>query len=106
MSKFGYLFAKSDLIPAVVQDADSRDVLMVGFVNEEALNKTVSTKTAWFYSRSRKRLWNKGETSGNFLHIVKILTDCDDDTLLYIVNPSGPVCHTGARTCFPNEIEI
>ncbi len=98
------LFQKSALIPAVVQDADSREVLMLGFANREALELTIRTKTAWFWSRSRQKLWNKGETSGNFLHVRKILTDCDTDTLLYLCVPDGPTCHTGARSCFFNVI--
>ena len=98
------LFEKSELIPAVVQNADTREVLMVGFTNLEALKKTIETKTAWFWSRSRKKLWNKGETSGNFLHIKKIVSDCDDDTLLFICDPDGPTCHTGAASCFFNTL--
>ncbi len=100
------LFQKSELIPAVVQDVDSREVLMVGFTNREAVERTLETKTAWFWSRSRKKLWNKGEASGNFLHIKEILIDCDTDTLLYLCVPDGPVCHTGARSCFFNKIPI
>jgi phosphoribosyl-AMP cyclohydrolase len=98
------LFQKSDLIPAVVQDADTPQVLMLGFVNREALELTLKTKTAWFWSRSRKKLWNKGETSGNFLHIRKVVADCDTDTLLYLCRPDGPTCHTGAVSCFFNTI--
>lgn len=98
------LFQKSDLIPAVVQDADTLQVLMLGFVNREALELTLKTKTAWFWSRSRKKLWNKGETSGNFLHIRKVVADCDTDTLLYLCRPDGPTCHTGAVSCFFNTI--
>lgn len=98
------LFQKSDLIPVVVQDWQSREVLMVGFTNREAVELTLETKTAWFWSRSRGELWNKGGTSGNFLHVKKILTDCDTDTLLYLCKPDGPTCHTGARSCFYNLI--
>ena len=98
------LFQKSALIPVVVQDRQSREVLMVGFTNREAVELTLETKTAWFWSRSRGKLWNKGETSGNFLHVKKILTDCDTDTLLYLCKPDGPACHTGARSCFFNLI--
>ena len=100
----GRLFQKSDMIPVVVQDWQSREVLMVGFTNREAVELTLETKTAWFWSRSREKLWNKGETSGNFLHVKKILTDCDTDTLLYLCKPDGPTCHTGARSCFFNLI--
>ena len=98
------LFQKLELIPVVIQDADSREVLMLGFASEEAVRLTISTKTAWFWSRSRKKLWNKGETSGNFLHVQKIMTDCDYDTLLLLCKPDGPTCHTGNRSCFFNEI--
>jgi phosphoribosyl-AMP cyclohydrolase len=99
------LFEKSDLIPVVIQDADTREVLMLGFTNLEALRLTIKTKTAWFWSRSRKKLWNKGETSGNFLNIRRIVADCDLDSLLYICVPEGPTCHTGDKSCFHNEIE-
>lgn len=98
------LFQKSDLIPVVVQDFDTKDVLMVGFTDREAVKLTLETKTAWFWSRSRQELWNKGATSGNFLHVKRIVTDCDTDTLLYLCKPDGPTCHTGARSCFFNEI--
>ena len=98
------LFQKSDLIPGVVQDAETKDILMVGFTNQEAVELTLRTKTAWFWSRSRQELWNKGGTSGNFLHVKKIVTDCDTDTLLYVCVPDGPPCHTGARSCFFNSI--
>ena len=96
-------FTKLDgLIPAVIQDADSQEVLMVGFMNEEALGLTQATGFATFYSRTRKKLWMKGETSGNTLAVVEILVDCDDDTVLLKVTRlgDGNVCHTGARTCF------
>ena len=98
------LFQKSDLIPVIIQDADTKDVLMLGFTNKEAVELTIKTKTAWLWSRSRQKLWNKGESSGNFLHVVKMLTDCDTDTLLYFCHPDGPTCHTGARSCFFNPI--
>jgi phosphoribosyl-ATP pyrophosphohydrolase/phosphoribosyl-AMP cyclohydrolase len=98
-------FAKySDgLIPAIIQDNSTQKVLMLGFMSEEAFIKTQKEGKVTFYSRSRQRLWTKGETSGNFLLVKGILTDCDNDTLLIKVEPSGPVCHTGADTCF-NEI--
>lgn len=105
-------FSKSGgLIPAVIQDAETDKILMVGFMNEEAYNKTVENKLVTFYSRTRKRLWTKGEESGNYLEVVNILVDCDNDTLLIKANPSGPVCHTGADTCFgennqPNGIQF
>lgn len=91
---------ENGLIPAVIQDADSGVVLMVGFMNEEAYQKTVDGKLVTFYSRTRKRLWTKGEESGNCLDVVDILVDCDNDTLLIKARPRGPVCHTGSDTCF------
>lgn len=93
-------FVKSALIPVICQDERNGEVLMLGYANEEALKLTMETGTAWFFSRSRQKLWNKGETSGNFIHVKKILSDCDDDTLIYCGTPVGPVCHTGNRTCF------
>ncbi len=94
-------WAKSNgLVPAVAQDARSLRVLMVAYVNREALAKTLETGLATFYSRSRQSLWQKGETSGHVLKVVDIKLDCDNDTLLILVNPEGPACHTGARTCF------
>jgi phosphoribosyl-AMP cyclohydrolase / phosphoribosyl-ATP pyrophosphohydrolase len=88
------------LIPCVIQDASTNRVLMLGFMNDEAYAKTLKEKRVTFYSRSKKRLWTKGETSGNFLELVSIVQDCDNDTLLIKVNPKGPACHTGADTCF------
>lgn len=88
------------LIPAIVQDATTKNVLMLGYMNEEALKQTLETKRVTFYSRSKQRLWTKGETSGNFLALVDIQKDCDDDTLLVLVNPIGPTCHQGTDTCF------
>lgn len=88
------------LIPAVVQDAVTAKVLMVGFMNEEAWQRTLSGGVVTFYSRTRCRLWTKGEESGNYLDVTEILADCDSDTLLIKANPRGPVCHTGADTCF------
>lgn len=88
------------LIPTIIQDAVSNKVLMLGFMNEEALGKSLAEKKVTFFSRSKQRLWTKGETSGNFLLIEEIIADCDNDTLLIKVNPTGPVCHTGADTCF------
>jgi phosphoribosyl-ATP pyrophosphohydrolase/phosphoribosyl-AMP cyclohydrolase len=96
-------FSKLDgLIPAVVQDATSHEVLMVGFMNQAALDRTRESGFATFYSRTRQKLWMKGETSGNRLQVVELLTDCDDDTVLVKVNRlgDGNVCHTGERTCF------
>lgn len=88
------------IVPCVVQDATTSLVLMVGFMNEEALQKTITEKRVTFFSRTKNRLWTKGETSGNSLELVEVLVDCDNDTLLIKVNPTGPVCHTGADTCF------
>jgi len=88
------------LIPAIIQDEKTGKVLMLGFMNEEAYLKTIESNKVTFFSRTRKRLWTKGETSGNFLHVVEILIDCDRDTLLIKANPVGPVCHTGDDTCF------
>jgi phosphoribosyl-ATP pyrophosphohydrolase/phosphoribosyl-AMP cyclohydrolase len=88
------------LVPCIVQDAATSKVLMLGFMNEEAYDKTVAEKKVTFFSRTKQRLWTKGETSGNFLHLREILVDCDRDTLLLKVTPAGPVCHTGADTCF------
>jgi len=88
------------LVPCIIQDAISLRVLMLGFMNEEAYNKTLNEKRVTFFSRSKKRLWTKGETSGNFFELVDIKIDCDQDTLLVTVNPKGPACHTGADTCF------
>ncbi|MBL0744096.1 bifunctional phosphoribosyl-AMP cyclohydrolase/phosphoribosyl-ATP diphosphatase HisIE [Chryseolinea lacunae] len=94
-------FSKTDgLVPCVIQDAKTLRVLMLGYMNEEAYTKTLAEKKVTFFSRSKQRLWTKGETSGNFLHLVEIAIDCDGDTLLIKANPQGPVCHTGADTCF------
>ncbi len=91
------------LIPAIVQDSETQKVLMLGFMNRKALKKTIKTGNVTFFSRSRKLLWTKGETSGNFLEVVNIRTDCDHDTILVKAKPSGPVCHLKKDTCF-NEI--
>lgn len=88
------------LIPAIIQDDQTHKVLMLGFMNEEAFNKTRETGKVTFFSRTKNRLWTKGEESGNFLNVVSIAEDCDNDTLLIKVNPLGPVCHTGSETCF------
>ncbi len=88
------------LVPVIVQDAATGKVLMLGYMNDEAYNQTIIHQKITFYSRSKKRLWEKGETSGNYLFVKKILLDCDNDCLLIKANPAGPVCHTGADTCF------
>lgn len=91
------------LVPAIIQDDQTRKVLMLGFMNDEAYAKTVETGLVTFFSRTKNRLWTKGEESGNFLKVVKVLNDCDQDTLLILVNPVGPVCHTGTDTCWGEE---
>ncbi|MBS1682932.1 MAG: bifunctional phosphoribosyl-AMP cyclohydrolase/phosphoribosyl-ATP diphosphatase HisIE [Bacteroidetes bacterium] len=97
-------FKKSNgLVPCVVQDATTLHVLMLGYMNEEALQKTVNEKKLCFYSRTKQRLWTKGETSGNFLELVDLRTDCDHDTLLIKAKPNGPVCHRGDDTCFSEK---
>ncbi len=93
------------LIPVIVQDADSGEVLMLGYANREAVEKTSETGYAHYYSRSRKKLWKKGETSGNLQEIREIWVDCDEDTLLYRVKPYGPACHTGNRSCFFRRLD-
>lgn len=91
------------LVPAIIQDSITKNVLMLGFMNEEAYQKTLATKRVTFYSRSRKCLWTKGETSGNYLELVSMKPDCDNDTLLVKVIPHGPTCHTGTDTCWGEE---
>jgi phosphoribosyl-ATP pyrophosphohydrolase/phosphoribosyl-AMP cyclohydrolase len=94
-------FQKMDgLVPAIIQDAETKAVLMLGFMNEDALRLTLKKRQVVFWSRSKKRLWRKGEESGNTLDVVAVTPDCDNDTLLISVNPNGPTCHTGARSCF------
>lgn len=99
------LFQKSELIPVIIQHVDTKAVLMLGFTNRTAVELTIKTKTAWFWSRSRQKLWNKGESSGNFLRVKRMWTDCDTDTLLYECLPDGPACHTGADSCFFREVK-
>lgn len=93
------------LIPAIIQDNYTQKVLMLGFMNKEAYEKTVETGKVTFFSRTKNRLWTKGEQSGNFLHVVSIKADCDNDTLLIMVHPDGPVCHTGTDTCWGEKNE-
>ena len=93
-------FDERGLAPAIVQDAATGEVLMLAYMNTDALGKTVETGETWFWSRSRQTLWHKGETSGNTQRVVSISIDCDSDTLLVRVTPNGPACHTGERTCF------
>ncbi|MGV6944493.1 bifunctional phosphoribosyl-AMP cyclohydrolase/phosphoribosyl-ATP diphosphatase HisIE [Sphingobacterium kyonggiense] len=97
-------FSKGDgLVPVVIQDAQTLEVLMLGYMNEEAWKKTEAEKKVTFFSRSKNRLWTKGEESGNFLHVVSSHLDCDQDTILLLVNPVGPTCHTGSRSCFKTD---
>lgn len=97
-------FKKGDgLVPVVIQDEQSLEVLMLGYMNEEAYDKTVSENKVTFFSRTKNRLWTKGEESGNFLNVKSISIDCDNDTLLIKVNPIGPTCHTGSRSCFKTD---
>ena len=99
-------FDKMDgLVPAIIQDSYTQKVLMLGFMNKEAYEKTLETGKVTFYSRTKQRLWTKGETSGNFLEVVSIKNDCDNDTLLIQVHPTGPVCHTGTDTCWGEKNE-
>jgi len=92
------------LVPVIVQDAHTHVVLMLAYMNEEALRRTLATGETWFWSRSRQTLWHKGATSGNIQHVVEIRVDCDGDTLLVLVDPAGPACHTGNYSCFYREL--
>lgn len=94
------------LVPAIIQDAETKNVLMLGYMNREAYDKTVETGKVTFFSRTKNRLWTKGETSGNFLNVVSIKNDCDNDSLLIQVRPDGPVCHTGTDTCWGETNEV
>ena len=97
-------FSKENgLLPVIIQDDKTSSVLMLGYMNKEAYDKTMEEKIVSFWSRSKGRLWQKGETSGNFLHLVSVHTDCDSDTLLIRTNPEGPTCHTGSYSCFDIE---
>lgn len=93
-------FNETGLIPAIAQNAETGEVLMLAYMNEEALRRTLSSGEAWFYSRSRQELWHKGETSGSIIKVLSVWKDCDSDTILLMAKPTGPVCHTGNRTCF------
>ena len=99
------LFVKAELIPVIIQDCENGQVLMLAYMNEESLQKTIETKKTWFYSRSRNQLWNKGETSGHFQIVKEILVDCDSDTLLIKLEQIGVACHTGNVTCFYRDLE-
>ena len=98
-------FDENGLIPAVVQDASTGEVLMLAYMNAESLRRTLESGQAWFWSRSRQELWHKGATSGNFLNVKAILKDCDEDALVVKVEPMGPACHTGNRSCFFRTLE-
>jgi len=98
-------FDRNGLIPAIVQDAGTGEVLMLAYMNAESLRRTLESGQAWFWSRSRQELWHKGATSGNFLNVKTILKDCDEDALVVKVEPLGPACHTGERSCFYRELE-
>lgn len=99
-------FDEKGLITTVIQDAVTKDVLMVAWMNADSLQKTIESGETWFWSRSRGELWHKGETSGNVQKVVEICYDCDVDTLLVLVKPTGPACHTGARTCFFRSLNL
>ena len=99
------VFGENGLLPCVVQDWNTGEVLTVAYMNEEALARTRDTGETWFWSRSRQELWHKGETSGNVQHVRELRWDCDADTLLALVEPAGPACHTGERTCFHNGVD-
>ena len=101
---FKLKYDAAGLIPAICQDAVSGDILMLGYMNREAFARTLDSGTVWFYSRSRRELWHKGSTSGNYLRVVGLVADCDRDALLVQVNPAGPTCHTGVRSCFHNPL--
>src|SRR4051812_9253143 len=98
-------FDAQGLIPAIVQDARTREVLTLAYMNEESLRRTLSEGETWFWSRSRSRLWHKGETSGHTQRVRSVVADCDLDALTVLVEPRGPACHTGARTCFHHQVE-
>jgi len=94
-------FSKGNgIVPVIVQDANTKEVLTLAYSNKESLERTLSTGNSWFWSRSRKKLWMKGEESGNTQKVREVLVDCDSDALIYLVEPAGPACHTGERTCF------
>ena len=97
-------FNKEGLIPAIVQDADTGEVLMLGYMNEDALRLTLTSGEVWFYSRSRQELWHKGATSGNRIKVHQLWKDCDSDAILVTGHPTGPVCHTGNKSCFFEQL--
>ena len=97
-------YKDNGLIPAIIQDDASGDILMLGYMNEESIRRTLESGEVWFYSRSRQELWHKGGTSGNVLRLRSIRTDCDEDAILIRAEPAGPTCHTGERSCFFQEL--
>ena len=100
-------FSKGDgIVPVIVQDANTKEVLTLAYTNKESLERTLTTGNSWFWSRSRKKLWMKGEESGNTQKVKKIMVDCDSDAIIYLVEPSGPACHTGEQTCFHNDMKF
>ncbi len=99
-------FVKAELIPTIIQEESTGEVLMLAYMNRESFQKTLETGYTWFFSRSRQKLWNKGESSGHLQRVISIHGDCDDDTLLIKVEQTGPACHTGAHSCFFNEIPL
>ena len=99
-------FSKGNgIVPVIVQDASTKEVLTLAYSNKESLERTLSTGNSWFWSRSRKKLWMKGEESGNTQKVREVLVDCDSDALIYLVEPAGPACHTGERTCFHDSFK-
>ena len=105
MNLVNIMFDSAGLVPAIIQNHDTGKVLMLGYMNAESLRLTLTTGTVWFFSRSRQKLWNKGESSGHFLHVVSGFYDCDGDALLFKCKPEGPTCHTGSESCFFNELD-
>lgn len=101
----GIKFDGNGLVPAIIQDAATNDILMMAWMNEESLSRTLELGTTWFWSRSRQEFWNKGATSGNFQHVTGVFYDCDADVILVKVNADGPACHTGQRTCFYRSLQ-
>lgn len=98
-------FSKDNgLVPVIVQDVNTKDVLTLAYANKESLELTQKTGNSWFWSRSRKKLWMKGEESGNVQNVKEILVDCDSDAVIYLVEPTGPACHTGEKVCFHNDL--
>jgi phosphoribosyl-AMP cyclohydrolase / phosphoribosyl-ATP pyrophosphohydrolase len=104
MRALGVKFDEKGLVPAIVQDAGTKEVLTLAYMNEESLAKTLETKETWFWSRSRQELWHKGATSGNTQKVVEMKLDCDCDAIVVLVHPNGPACHTGAISCFSEGV--